>query len=175
MSQSSNLAAAPERVSLGVPPEREGGTPMLTIGKLKESIGERLVGDWFKIDPVANDEFCRSTYLDEIYGEDNAQAAYEEDLIEGFYLVSLVDALKARVFKDDTGFYALNYGSNKLRFIEQVTLRSVLRFSCVIEKVESKGNGYLVELICTLDIKDVERPALVYSSLYYLLPIPSDK
>jgi hypothetical protein len=157
-----------------LPPERSDGTPTLTIEELKESIGREFVGEWFQIDPVSNDGFSKSTYIDVIYNEANPQATYEEHLIEGFYLVALVDALKARAYKDDPGFYALNYGSNKLRFVEQVTLDSVLRFSCVIDSVMDKGKGYLVTLDCKISIRDSERPAFVYSSLYYLVPMPID-
>lgn len=173
MSLHSNIADFSNDVSLGLPPEQEGGARRFTVDELKESVGLELFGGWFKVDPTANDEFCRSTYIDVIYGADNPQAEFEEDLIEGFYLLSLVDALKARVYKDDLKYFPLNYGSNKLRFVEQVSLQSVLRFSCVINQVEKKGDGYLVELICKLEIRNSDRPALTYSSLYYLMPIPA--
>ncbi|WP_122276636.1 hypothetical protein [Pseudomonas syringae group genomosp. 3] len=159
---------------VGLPPEKPDGTPTLTITDLKKSIGEEFVGDWFKIDPISNDSFCQSTYIDVIYDDSNPQAVYEEHLIEGFYLVSLIDALKARVYKDDPAFYALNYGSNRLRFVEQVTLNSILQFSCVVESVMKKHEGYLVELECKISIKGIERPALIYSILYYLAPMPID-
>lgn len=166
-------AANAKQTFQGLPPDRDD-IPMIKVGELSQHIGHKFVGDWFNVEVNKNDDFCHSTYLDLVYGAES-DGVYQGGLIEGFYLLSLSDAFRSRVFKDDPGYYALNYGGNKLRFIEQVTFRDDIRFTFTLANVTQKGAAYLVEQDCELEIKGRERPAMVYNFLYYLLPVPEKK
>lgn len=157
----------------GLPPARDD-VPVIKVHELPAYIGHKFVGDWFRVQVSENDEFCHSTYLDLVYGTEPA-GAYQNGLIEGFYLLSLSDAFRSRVFKDDPDYFALNYGGNKLRFIEQVTFDDDIRFTFTLRSVSRKGLAYVVEQDCELQIKGGERPAMIYNFLYYLLPIPEKK
>lgn len=156
-------------VCIGVPLHSMKSAPVLTITDLQSSIGTVRKTPPFKIDVLDNAKFCDATYLSAAY-PDVANSPYENDLVEGFYLVSLMDALKNCTYHDHPDYFGLNYGSDKLRFIEKIHVSDILLFECTVVSVRPKSDGFLVEVSCELLIKGGARPAVVYSLIYFLLP-----
>jgi acyl dehydratase len=57
---------------------------------------------------------------------------------------------------------AINYGSDKVRFLEPVKVNSQVRGRAVLTEVREKKPGQLlVKTRVTIDIKDEESPALI--------------
>ncbi|NIE72955.1 MaoC family dehydratase [Pantoea sp. Ap-967] len=157
-------------VARGIPLECLSTSPILSIADLESNIGVELSCPSFLIDPDEAARFSRSTYLDQAYPESEFDSPYKDGLIEGFYLISLMDALKKCTFRDASDYYGLNYGSNRLRFIEPIYLNDLLTFTCSVTSIQSKAQGFLVELRCQLKKHGTDRPAVDYSMIYFLLP-----
>lgn len=158
-------------ICIGLPLHCMVRAPVLTVDELAASIGVVRKTPPFQLDVADNRKFCESTYLDVAYPESSSESVYEEDLVEGFYLVSLMDVLKKCTYHDDQRYYGLNYGSNRLRFIEKVLSSDVLTFHTSVATVKPKGNGFLIEVNCELWVVGQYRPAVLYSMIYMLLPV----
>ena len=60
----------------------------------------------------------------------------------------------------------INYGTDKLRFIEPVKVDSRIRARTRLVDVTEKGPGrWLVKNEITVEIEDVDRPALIVEAL----------
>ena len=66
---------------------------------------------------------------------------------------------------------AINYGSNKVRFINPVKVNSKVRASSKLIKVTPKPDkqGLLLTSEVTVEIEGEEKPALVSESLFMLI------
>lgn len=157
-------------MSVGPPLHCMLRAPVILATDLSTNIGVVRETPPFRIDSNYSNLFGRSTYLDVAYPESGIGSVYEDGLVEGFYLLSLVDVLKKCTYQDDPSYYALNYGSNKLRFIEKVLCTDILSFKSKILNVKEKGGGYLVEVDCEFWTENITRPAVSYSLIYLLLP-----
>jgi acyl dehydratase len=61
---------------------------------------------------------------------------------------------------------AVNYGSDKVRFMEAVPVNSKIRGKFVLTEAQYKKNGrWLVKTTVTIEIEGVEKPAAIVETL----------
>ncbi|MFK0033724.1 hotdog family protein [Pseudomonas monteilii] len=144
--------------------------PVLEVSQLKSAVGQVFTSPWFQVDREHCAKFAESSFLDLVYTDPAVNERYQDGLVEGFYIVSLMDALRSCAYRDHPSHHGINYGSNRLRFIQPVTYSDVLRLECLIAEVSERANGELVEVECRLMAQGHERPSVVYSLMYLLLP-----
>ena len=139
---------------------------IIEIDKSADSFVSKITTPWFVICEKSYKQFGYSTYLDLYYPEEDS----DDDYIEGFYLLSLLDPLVTPLFKFvPNATDNLNYGIDKLRFTSKVTKNDILRLACSIKSIRSKPSAKVVKVYCVMELYGREKPAFVTDWLIYLL------
>ncbi len=96
---------------------------------------------------------------------------YGEKLLSGFLLQSLLVAFhKKHLPFTLPGGYALNYGSDRVRFLTPVLADEPIRGRCELLEVEQKDDGiYRLLTRNTIEKQGAERPAMVADWITYLV------
>lgn len=131
---------------------------------------ETARSEWFTIDQDRISAFADAT-LDHqwIHVDEDAAAKgpFGATIAHGFLTLSLLPALAADgVLVPDGVAMGLNYGANKLRFLNPVVVGSRIRAVSILKGFEPKGVGrYLITTEVTVEIEGAETPALVAETL----------
>jgi hypothetical protein len=134
-----------------------GGLLLFADSDIESLVGRKFESRWFQIDTDAHQQFIRSSFLESTYA-----ALSPDSVVEGFYLLSLLDPLAGGLFRHrDKHESALNYGLDRVRFISPVYPKDALRLQCEFARAESRPTGWLVTIRCTLELDGKERPAMV--------------
>ena len=141
------------------------------VDQLSEHIGEETgVSDWLTIDQARINAFADAT-LDHQFIHVDPEAAkltpWGATVAHGFLTLSLIVHLTGEVGIVPEGTTTLiNYGLDKVRFLEPVRVDSDIRARVVLEEVTEKGPGrVLLKSKITIEIKDNEKPAMVAEAL----------
>ncbi|ACL05569.1 MULTISPECIES: MaoC family dehydratase [Desulfatibacillum] len=143
----------------------------LPVEKMKERIGQELgVSDWVQIDQDRINKFADCTEDHQWIHVDEKMAAegpFGTTIAHGFLSLSLIPFLSGdnMVLPEGT-VMAINYGLNKVRFINPVKVGSKVRDRVVLTNVEEKsGNRVLVTTTNTIEIDGEDKPACIAESL----------
>jgi acyl dehydratase len=141
------------------------------ITELQSRVGEEVgASDWFTVDQARIDAFADAT-LDHQYihvdPERAAETPWGTTIAHGYLTLSLLPHLMSGVrLAPENTVMAINYGSDKIRFLQAVPVGSEIRARVTLADVTDKGEGrYLVRTTVTVDIKGEERPALIAETL----------
>lgn len=139
--------------------------------ELHDHIGEELgVSDWVEIDQDRIDAFADVT-LDHQFIHVDPQAAQATPLgstvAHGFLTLSLLSYLREDMFfVPENTVMTLNYGLDRLRFIEPVPVGSRVRArSRLIAVTEKESGRWLIKEETTVEIEGSDRPALIAEPL----------
>jgi acyl dehydratase len=150
-------------VAVGVPP-LDGA---LLYGDPLDLVGSAATTAWFRVDPAAHRAFMGACFLDQVY-----DALDDDTVVEGFYLLSLVDPLVSGLFRrserqDDV----LNYGVEHVRFPSTVREADLLRLHCAVPTVTVRpSGGRVVRYECTLEVDGRDAPGMVATWLLHVPP-----
>ncbi len=137
--------------------------------ELSKLIGqEPAVGEWFEIDQARVNAFADAT-LDHqfihIDPERAAQTPFGGPVAHGFLTLSLLVHLSTSIPSDftklDGVLMGVNYGMNKVRFVNPVPVGSRVRATAATVNVELKGNAVDQTRAMTVEIEGQDKPALV--------------
>jgi len=142
---------------------------VLTISKdeLQEYVGQPLEPSaWVRIDQNMIDTFADATmdhqfiHVDE---ERAAQTPFGSTIAHGYLTMSLISHFLAECsIRPDNAVMALNYGSDKVRYLQPVKVNSEIRAQATLMSVSEKAPGQiLTKTGITIEIKGKEKPALV--------------
>ncbi|MDT0327502.1 MaoC family dehydratase [Nocardiopsis lambiniae] len=137
--------------------------------------GEHLgYTDWITVDQQRISLFADATedhqwiHIDE---EKAAAGPFGRTIAHGFLSLSLLAHFSQSIIKvEKKPSMSINYGLNKVRFLQPVTVGSRLRDGVEILSVQETPKGYLVTTRHTVEIEGQERPALVAESLGLWVP-----
>jgi acyl dehydratase len=139
--------------------------------ELVDHVGEETgVSDWLEIDQDRIDAFAEATLDDQFIHTDPEAAAKTplgSTVAHGFLTLSLLSALAggAMVMPEGT-VMVLNYGVDRVRFIEPVKVNSRIRGRTRLTDVREKDPGrWLVTNEVTIEIEGSEKPAMVAEAL----------
>jgi acyl dehydratase len=141
--------------------------PVVPIEELKSRVGEETgKSDWFAIDQDRIDKFADATMDHQWIHVDPDSAAmgpFGTTIAHGFLTQSLLSYLTLESMLVPSGaLMYINYGSNKVRFINPVKVGSRIRTVCVLKEVKEKAPGQvLVTNSVTVEIEGEEKPALI--------------
>ncbi|MEL6870779.1 MAG: MaoC family dehydratase [Pseudomonadota bacterium] len=144
---------------------------VVPVDKLSELIGKtREPSDWFEIDQARVQAFADATldhqfiHLDE---EKAKQTPFGGTIVHGYLTLSLLPHFTAQCGIAPEGMVmAINYGSDKLRFLQPVPVGSQVRGHMVLNEVTEKAPGQLLfKSTVTVEIKDQAKPALICEAL----------
>lgn len=141
------------------------------VEKLKDYIGKEIgLSDWVQIDQDRVNKFAECTGDHQWIHVDVEKAKngpFGQTIAHGFLTLSLLPILAGanRVFP--TGIkMGINYGTNKIRFINPVPVGSRIRNRAVLKELTEKGADRLLMMVeNTIEIEGQEKPAMVAESL----------
>ncbi len=145
------------------------------INEVAAAQGEHLGHtDWLTIDQSRIDRFADATddhqwiHLD---AERAAEGPFGATIAHGFLSLSLLAHFSQNIFSlTHRPRMSINYGLNKVRFLQPVTVGSRVRDAVQLSEVKETPKGYLVSTTHTVEIEGRERPALVAESLGLWVP-----
>ncbi len=145
---------------------------VIPASELENHIGEEIgVSEWIEITQERINQFADATN-DHQFIHVDPEAAKAAPLhgihyCTWFFNLSLVSYMSVT-----SGFMpaqmqtAVNYGSDKVRFMEAVPVNSKIRGKFVLTEAQYKKNGrWLVKTTVTIEIEGVEKPAAIVETL----------
>ena len=141
------------------------------VAELASLIGDEIgVTDWFEIDQDRVNAFADAT-LDHqfIHVDPEAAAAtpFGGTIAHGFLTLSLLPMFLQDISPVIEGtLFAMNYGSDKVRFLQPVKVGSRIRARNTLAAAEEKRPGqWLIKQTVTMEIEGESKPAMVAEML----------
>lgn len=136
--------------------------------QLSDYIGKEVgVTDWIEIDQDRINKFADATgdhqYI-HIDPERAAQTPFGTTIAHGFLTLSMMSMLSGMDggLKLENTVMGINYGLDKVRFINPVKVGSKIRARFTLSSAEEKKpNHYLLKHTVTIDIDGEDKPALI--------------
>jgi len=136
---------------------------------LEAKIGsDAVAGDWMEVSQERINAFADATLDHQFIHVDEEKAAatpFGGTIAHGFLTLSLLVHLSTSIedeMPDMTGLLmGVNYGANKIRFINPVPSGAKIRATGSTMSVELKGNAVDHTRLMTVEIEGQEKPALV--------------
>jgi acyl dehydratase len=146
------------------------------LDKIKALVGQEVgLSDWFEVDQDRINKFAEATEDFQWIHVDKEMAAkgpFGTPIAHGYLTVSLLSHLSGCINIPYEGLnvqMAVNYGLNKVRLINPVTVNSKIRTRVVLQDVVEKGEGrILMTYAHTVEIEGQEKPACVAENLAML-------
>ena len=143
-------------------------------GELLGAVGrETGPGEWLEIDQARIEAFADATddhqwiHLD---AERAASGPFGTTVAHGYLTLSLLPALAAGLLEVGNLGMAVNYGLDKVRFIQAVPSGSRVRVSAVITDAVETPIGIRLHQRATVEIEGHDKPALVADTIALLAP-----
>lgn len=141
------------------------------VEQLADYVGTEIgLSEWLTVDQARIDAFADAT-LDHQFIHVDPEAArmtpWGTTIAHGFLTLSLIPHLTLPYGIAPEGtVMAINYGTDKVRFLEPVRVDSEIRARVVLDDVAERGPGrILFKTRVTVEIKDNKKPALVADTL----------
>lgn len=135
------------------------------IDEFESLIGQELgSSEWLTMDQDAINAFADVTgdhqwiHVDE---ERAAEGPYGATIVHGFFTLALIPKFSSEVFTIEGVAIRVNYGLNKVRFLQPVVVGSRLRGKVEVKDVIRGEKGTQVILQQTIEIDGQERPACI--------------
>jgi acyl dehydratase len=142
----------------------------MSLNELQSQIGKELgVSGWFTLDQDRIDQFAACTddqqwiHVDVERARDTAP--FGATIAHGFLTLSMLAPTATEVWIESLKTTTLNYGLERIRFINPVKAGARIRNRIKLLNVEEKTNGTLVTTENTIEIDGEEKPALVATAL----------
>ena len=131
--------------------------------------------DWYHVTQEKINKFADATSDHQWIHVDEERAKKEmpdgKTIAHGYYMVSLLPKLAAQNAEIKKTSRTLNYGSDKVRFINMVKVGSYVRLNrTIVSCEEMKNGGFRVVNKCELEIKDESKPAFVAETISLHFP-----
>ena len=140
----------------------------ISADELPSMVGKEIgVSDWYEVTQDAVNQFADITLDHQFIHVDEEKASespFGGTIAHGFLTLSMLSYFAesgAGLMLDGTKM-GVNYGCDKLRVIHPVRVGKKIRSRSVLQSYEDKGDGqYLLHNQVTIEIEDVDKPALV--------------
>lgn len=144
------------------------------VAALAAHIGECIgVSDWVQVDQPMIDRFADATGDHNWYHVDVERASHEmpdgKTIAHGLLLLALVPGLAGPMLSIKNRKRALNYGSDRVRYMTPVQVGDKIRLKVAIKAFDKRPGGYLLTRECTLESKGNSRMAMLAHVLTFLL------
>ena len=146
------------------------GVTVVPKEQLADQVGNKTVGEWATMDQGRINTFADCTedhqfiHIDE---EKAAQTPFGGTIAHGFLSLSMLPKLSEGTgVVPENVVMGINYGLNKVRFLNPVRAGKRIRAHSELISVDQKDdNRFLLTSSVTVEIEGVETPALVAESL----------
>ena len=137
----------------------------------KTHVGKQLgPSEWWTVDQAMIDKFAEATGDHQWIHVDVERAKRDmpggKTIAHGYLTLSLVPRMAATLSKVEKRRHGINYGSNKVRFINPVPAGSRIRLRQRIAGVEEiANNGVRITSEMTVEIEGQDKPALIAETI----------
>ena len=135
------------------------------IDEITSLVGTELgSSEWTTIDQDAINTFADVTDDHQWIHVDEQRAAdgpYGATIVHGFFTLSLIPKFSSEIFTIEGVSIRVNYGLNKVRFAQPVTVGSRLRGTVSVNEVIPGDKGTQVILKHVIEIEGEDRPACI--------------
>jgi len=151
----------------------------IPVHELAATVGEELgPSEWLRIDQQRIDRFAVATSDHQFIHVDPQRAAatvFGGTIAHGFLVLSLASRFLAEIARVPAGMVmALNYGSDRVRFLNAVKVGSRVRASAAVLEVREKHpHQWLIRHRVSVQIEDEKLPALVADVLVLFVLDPA--
>ena len=145
----------------------------VSLDELKTYIGKEIgVSDWITIDQDRINAFADCTNDHQFIHVDEELAKkgpFGTTIAHGYLTLSLVSSFMPQIFEVRGFEFAVNYGTNKVRFPNAVKVGSRIRGGAEVLSVEESKGGILSVVKVTVEIEGEDRPGCIAEtvSLYF--------
>ena len=143
------------------------------MSEFRELIGKELgPTEWFEVDQARIDEFARATddpqwiHIDPVRA---AEGPFGTTIAHGFLTLSLCVPMLYEVLPRG-GTFAVNYGTNRVRFPAPVPSGSRVRGRFRVVAVDEVDSGSRATLEATVECEGVEKPVCVAELVVLTVP-----
>lgn len=146
-------------------------TEPIKAEELRTLIGQESgPSSWLEVTQERIDQFADATDDHQFIHVDPAKAAetpFGGTIAHGFLTLSLLPALTAEISPDVEGrVMGINYGLEKLRFVQPVKVGSRVRARQELRKaIERKPGHWMIKTRVTVEIEGEEKPALIAETI----------
>ncbi|WP_157415119.1 MaoC family dehydratase [Agromyces allii] len=141
---------------------------------LLDAVGTAIgPGEWFEVDQARIEQFAEATDDHQWIHVDVDRATagpFGAPIAHGFLTLSLLTALATPLIEVQGVAMGVNYGFEKVRFLQPVTAGSRVRAVGTLASAEPTGSGIRVVQDLTIEIEGSERPALIAQWVTLLVP-----
>ncbi|EIT90707.1 MaoC family dehydratase [Mycobacteroides abscessus] len=130
--------------------------------------GDLGVSDWLLVDQERVNTFADATGDHQWIHVDPERAAdgpFGGTIAHGLLTLSLLPHFQFELIRVDNISMGINYGYNKVRFINPVRVGSRLRARAEVTSVEQKPGAVDVTIVTTVEIDGADKPACVVESI----------
>ncbi len=137
-----------------------------SIEQAQSLVGSELgVSDWLEIDQKRVNDFAEVTgdhqWIHVDVERAKAESPYKAPIAHGFLTLSLIPALSKDNYRVENAKLGINYGLNKVRFLNAVPVGSRVRARSELIDVKAKDGVADLTVRHTIEIDGVEKPAAV--------------
>ena len=127
-----------------------GLSEWLTISQERINLFADATGDhqWIHVDPVAA-----------------AKGPFGTTVAHGYLTLALTNQFLPEIVRVDNASMGINYGTNKVRFPQPVTVGSKVRASAVLSDAQEVNGGVQVVITIAVEIDGQTKPACVVESV----------
>ena len=136
-------------------------TPNDMLGTEGQTLG---TSEWMEIDQDRVNMFADATGDHQwihVNKEMAEQSPFGTTIAHGFLTLSLLPLLMKETYTINKVAMGINYGCNKVRFINPVKVGSRVRCTSEVVSVEEAGGGIQLVVKATVEIEGEEKPACV--------------
>ena len=137
-----------------------------SIEEAQSLVGSELgVSDWLEIDQKRVNDFADVTgdhqWIHIDVERAKKESPYKAPIAHGFLTLSLIPALSKDNYRVENAKLGINYGLNKVRFLNAVPVGSRVRARSELIDVKAKDGVADLTVRHTIEIDGVEKPAAV--------------
>lgn len=137
-----------------------------SIDEAQSLVGTELgVSDWLEIDQKRVNDFADVTgdhqWIHIDVERAKKESPYKAPIAHGFLTLSLIPALSKDNYRVENAKLGINYGLNKVRFLNAVPVGSRVRARSELIDVKAKDGVADLTVRHTIEIEGVEKPAAV--------------
>jgi acyl dehydratase len=136
-----------------------------TPGALADVLGQSVTSEhWFDIDQARIDAFADTTDDHQWIHVDPVRAAagpFGATVAHGYLTLSLIPALTDGLVEVGGTGLVVNYGLDRVRFVQPVTAGSRIRATTTVRSAEPTSQGVRAGFTITVEIEGEPRPALI--------------
>ncbi len=141
---------------------------MVAFNEVHTLVGTEVgVSDWLQIDQDRVNKFAEATGDHQWIHVDVDRATREigGPIAHGYLTLSLIPFLSAGLLEVEGVARGINYGSNKVRFINMVRVGKKVRLRQKLLSAEPKSGGLQLINECTIEIEGEEKPACIAETI----------